>query len=267
MYSFPEYLKKYSSINSKFIDDFFGLHEYKIDFNDIYIDFDLIVKWLNTRKSDLKATLIKSYIYDIDYNIKKGNSTGGRPSEIIKLSFECFRRLCMLSKTKKAEDVRTYFIDIEKHLNKYKDHLIEILNKKINILEYNQKSINNINKGVIYVLQTDLDIENIYKIGKSKSFKNRIKTHNSSHINNVKIKLVFETDNIDAVEGCLKALLKQYQYKKKKEFYQVDLDLIKKLLKKCDNLTLIRKNTNKNTNRKTIESQLGGYFIYLLKNY
>jgi hypothetical protein len=110
----------------------------------------------------------------------------------------------MLSKTKKAEEVRTYFIEIEKHLNKYKDHLIDILNKKINILEYNQKSINNIKKGVIYVLQTDLDIENIYKIGKSKAFKNRINTHNSSHINNVKIKLVFETDNIDAVEGMFK---------------------------------------------------------------
>ena len=40
--------------------------------------------------------------------------------------------------------------------------LIEILNKKISILEYNQKSINNIKNGVIYVLQTDLDIENIY---------------------------------------------------------------------------------------------------------
>jgi hypothetical protein len=64
------------------------------------------------------------------------------------------------------------------------------------------------------------------------------------------------------LKGCLKALLKEYQYRKRKEFYQEDLDLIKKLLKKCDNLTLIRKNTNK----KTIENQLGGYFIYLLKN-
>jgi phage anti-repressor protein len=36
----------------------------------------------------------------------------------------------MLSKTKKAEEVRTYFLEIEKYINKYKDHIIEVLNKK-----------------------------------------------------------------------------------------------------------------------------------------
>lgn len=90
MYSFPEYLKKYSTINSKFIDDFFGLHQYKIDFTQIYIDFDLICTWLQSRKADLKSTLIKSYIKNVDYTIIKGKSTGGRPMEIIKLSFDCF---------------------------------------------------------------------------------------------------------------------------------------------------------------------------------
>ena len=53
MQTFPEYLKKYSTINSKFIDDFFGLHQYKIDFTQIYIDFDLICTWLQSRKADL----------------------------------------------------------------------------------------------------------------------------------------------------------------------------------------------------------------------
>ncbi len=262
MYSFSEYLKKYSTISSKFIDDFFGLHDYKIDFNEIYINFSLVVKWLNSRKSDLKNTLVKSYVKKIDYTVEKGKSTGGRPSEIIKLSYDCFRRLCMLSKTEKAEEVRTYFIEVEKHLNKYKDYIIEGLNKKIGVLENNQKPVINTKKGVIYVLQTDLEIEDIYKIGKSKAFKNRIKTHNSSHIDNVKVKHVYETNNIDAVEGCLKVMLKQYQYKKRKEFYQVDLDVIKQLLNGCDNLTLIRKSRN----NKEVDKQLGGYFIYLHKN-
>lgn len=262
MYSFPEYLKKYSTISSKFIDDFFGLHDYKIDFNEIYIDFSLVVKWLNSRTDNLKKTLTNSYVKKIDYSVEKGKSTGGRPSEIIKLSFDCFRRLCMLSKTQKAEEVRTYFIEVEKHLNKYKDHIIEILDKKIGILENNQKTIPTTQTGVIYVLQTDLEIEDIYKIGKSKAFKSRIKTHNSSHVNNVKVKHVYETNNIDAVEGCLKSMLKQYQYKKRKEFYQVDLDVIKQLLKGCDNLTLIRKSRIK----KEVDKQLGGYFIYLRKD-
>jgi hypothetical protein len=47
-------MKKYSTINLEFIDDFFGLHDFKIDFTNIYINFDLIVKWLKSRKADLK---------------------------------------------------------------------------------------------------------------------------------------------------------------------------------------------------------------------
>lgn len=41
----------------------------------------------------------------------------------------------MLSKTNKAEEVRSYFIEIEKIMNKYKNYIIDALNKKINILE------------------------------------------------------------------------------------------------------------------------------------
>ena len=262
MFSFSDYLKKYSTINTKFIDDFFKLHQYKFDFNEIYIDFNLVVKWLKVRRDHLKSTLVNSYIKNVDYTVQKGKSTGGRPMEIIYLSFDCFRRLCMLSRTMKAEEVRTYFIEIEKHINKYKDHIIDALNSKVDILQNNMKSIEKSQKGVIYVLQTDMNIENIYKIGKTKAFKNRLKTHNTSHVDNVKVKLIFETENIDAVEGCLKSLLKKYQYKKRKEFYQVDLDLIKELLKGCEDLTLIGKNPDKKKSNK----QLGGYFIYINKN-
>lgn len=261
MLTFPEYLKKYSIISSKFINDFFGLHEFKIDFDEIYIDFDLVAKWLNSRRDNLKRTLVNTYVKKVDYTEVKGKSTGGRPFEIIKLSFDCFRRLCMLSKTAKAEEVRTYFIEIEKHLHKYKDHVIEALNKKIGALENNQKVQQTPQKGVIYILQTDLDIEGIYKIGKSKKFKERLKTHNSSHVDNVKVKLVFETENIDAVEACLKGLLKSYQYKKRKEFYQVDLDLLKELMQGCENLALKAKNMNKK--KSTIP--LSEYYVYLEK--
>ena len=154
-----DFLKKYSTINSKFIDDFFGLHEYKIDLTQIYINFDLVCKWLKSRKADLKSTLTKSYIRNVDYTIKKGKSTGGRPLEIINLSFDCFRRMCMLSRTKKAEEVRSYFIDIEKHINKYKDYIIEALNKKVDILDNNQKPKIDVQSGVFYVLKTDLGIK------------------------------------------------------------------------------------------------------------
>lgn len=57
----------------------------------------------------------------------------------------------MLSKTKKAEEVRTYFIEVEKLMNKYKDYIIDALNKKVSVLENNQKTIPNNKNSVIYI--------------------------------------------------------------------------------------------------------------------
>jgi phage anti-repressor protein len=218
----------------------------------------LICKWLKSRKADLKSTLTKSYIRNVDYTIKKGKSTGGRPLEIINLSFDCFRRLCMLSRTKKAEEVRSYFIDIEKHINKYKDYIIEALNKKVDILDNNQKPKIDVQSGVFYILKTDLGIEDVYKIGKSKKFKQRLTTHNSSHVDNVKVVLVYEALDIDGVERCLKAVLKGFQYKKRKEFYEITIDKLKMLLEDCDKITLKAKYM-KNDKIK------GGYYLYINK--
>jgi hypothetical protein len=165
-----------------------------------------------------------------------------------------------MSKTKKAEEVRTYFIEIEKLMNKYKNYIIEALDKRINILENNQKPIINNKNGIIYVLKTDKDIIDLYKLGKTKKFKERIRTHNSSHIDNVDIVHIYETDYIDEVEKCLKNILSTKQYRKRKEFYQIDLDILKKLIKTCDKMSLkVRENYKKIKHN-------GDYFIMLENN-
>lgn len=116
---------------------------------------------------------------------------------------------------------------------KLKNYIIEAFDKRINILE------NNTN-GIIYVLKTDYDIVDLYKIGKTKKFKGRIKTHNSSHIDNVDIVHIYETNYIDEVEKCLKNALSSKQYKKRKEFYEIDL------INDCDKLSLKVRKSNKN---------------------
>ena len=242
MLSLPEFLKKYSTIPNKFIDDFFSLYNYKTSENDLIINFDNLCNWLIMRKDVLKRTLLRTYVKGVDYKINVIKSTSkGRPSEKIFITPECMKRICMLSSTKKAEEVRTYFIKIEKLVDKYKQVIIDELNKKIGILENNNNKIPDPQKGVIYVLNSNLDIENLYKIGRSTKFKNRQNTHNSSHPDNIHISLVFETDNINEVENCLKAVLKTKQYRKRKEFYQIDIDSLKKILEKCEEATLVAK--------------------------
>ena len=42
------------------------------------------------------------------------------------------------------------------------------------------------------------------------------------------------TENIDQVESCIKAYMKKAQYRKYKEIYRVDLDILKEVIKNCD---------------------------------
>ena len=52
--------------------------------------------------------------------------------------------------------------------------------------------------------------------------------------NDLEILFQYETNNIDQVELCAKALMKTAQYRKYKEIYQIDLDIIKQIIKTCD---------------------------------
>jgi len=256
------YLKTYSVINNKFIDDFFSLYKYTTTSSDFVIDLDMVSRWLSSNKASIKRTLIKTYTEKIDYSVTIQPSTGGRPSETIMLTPDCFKRLCMLSKTTKAEQVRTYFIEVEAHLDKYKNYIIKGLHNKISKYEVELKPTPAIHtKGVIYIFKTLEDIDGIYKIGRTKNFAARLKVHQSSHPEKLEIKYVYETDNIEAVESCLKDLLKDKRYRKRREFYEIDLDVLKQLVKNCDCLSLAVKNKDK-----TLKSAECNYVLHVIKD-
>jgi len=46
-----------------------------------------------------------------------------------------------------------------------------------------------------------------------------------------------EVDDIDQVEKCIKNLLKKYQYRKKKEIYEVNIDIIRHACAVCNEFT------------------------------
>jgi len=131
-----EFLLNNSSINKEFIRDFFGVQNNKeyIIHKPFTIDLDTVVYWLNSRKDILKDTLIKSYKINIDYILLPVNpeqkndveNRGGYNKQIILLTSECFKRLCMLSRTENAEQVRQYYLELEKLVDKYKDYIIQI---------------------------------------------------------------------------------------------------------------------------------------------
>ena len=80
--------------------------------------------------------------------------------------------------------------------------------------------------------------------------------------------LIYETKNATKIEKCVIAQIKEVRYKKRKDFYQINLKLLKQIIKDCDDLTLkYKKNINKNIK---INDQNGGdtdnnLYLYIQK--
>jgi phage anti-repressor protein len=262
--SLRDYLKKYSSINNDFIDDFFGLYTKTTNDNDFIINLDVVSKWLESRKDHLKKTLKESYSLNLDYTIKKSKlSIAGRPNEIILINVNSFKRLCMLSKTKKAEEVRDYFLEIERHIDKYKNYIIEGLNNKVKKMSYELQPIKQLPTiGVIYILKDkSIDYDNIYRIGRTKNLKKRLSVHQTSHPSKLEIVYYHETAFINDIENCLRTLLKGTNYRNKKDFYEVNLRIIKELIEQCE---CMRNNVIKNgKNIKDVDCK---YYIQIIHN-
>jgi phage anti-repressor protein len=247
-----DFLKKYSTLSNEFIDDFYKIYDFNnYDNNNFIINLEIISKWLNSEKGKLKKTLINSYNQDIDYKIskEKEGKISKSNKEIILLTPDCFKRLCLLSRTKKAEQVRTYYLELEKLINNYKNYIIEALQNTVNILENNQKEVSSNIKATVYILQSQKDIDGIYRFGQTEDFKKRLQNYNSANSDKMKVILIYETKNAIKIEKCVIAQIKELRYKKRKDFYEMDLKLLKNIIKDCDELTLKYKKNIKNTNQ------------------
>jgi hypothetical protein len=77
----------------------------------------------------------------------------------------------------------------------------------------------------------------------------------------MKIILIYETQDIDNVEKCIKLALKSKQYRKKKEIYKIDLDLLKVIIQDCDKLIL----RGKSNSIDEIPNEKDGYFLCIDK--
>ena len=243
MLSYIDFLKKYSTIPNIFLDDFFNIfNETKINNSNKVINIEIVAKWLNIQNHKLRETLIKSYKDGIDYKIEKVNKQfgkGGQTKKIFYITSNCFKKICQLTKSKKGNEVREYFIQVESLLNKYKDYIINGMKEKITKLEKDQKPKINPEKGVIYIFQTPNSKDNsLYKIGRTKDLKKRLKSHESPLSHDIDVLFYYESENIIKIEKCIKLLMKDYQYRKYKEVYKINIDIIKSLIEQCDSIII-----------------------------
>ena len=89
--------------------------------NDFVIELDNIWQWLGfSQKIKSKQMLEKNFIIDKDYKIlpnqlvkQKNDNRGGHNKEIFMLNIDTFKKFCLKSGTKKADEVHDYFIKLE----------------------------------------------------------------------------------------------------------------------------------------------------------
>lgn len=85
------------------------------------IDFDDAWHWIGwTAKRTGKDLLEANFFEDLDF-LRKGSKSpnGGRPSEWIVLTVDCFKSLAMMAGTAQGRRVRAYFLGCEKELKQH----------------------------------------------------------------------------------------------------------------------------------------------------
>jgi phage anti-repressor protein len=249
-----DFLKKYSLINEKFIDDFYSFYNDGKNEYDFTINLDNIAFWLDVKKEHLKRLLESNFVLNQDYieekKTVKGKGRGASNIKHVLLTYTCSKLLCMISKCEKANLVRNYYIELEKILIKHKDDIVKSLNDQLGIKNNNKEIIeDNKNTGLIYILQVD---DEVYKLGNSSDIKKRMKQYNVGRINELPIVFVYKTNKMKEIEKCLKNNLKEYQKKKNTEIFKIDLDFIKETIKYCTlkNALLVKHNKKLYNNSK-----------------
>ncbi len=247
------FLKKYSPVENAFVDDFFSHVDPSSPDDDHTVDLEFVASWLGVRKGNLLKTLRASYTLGADYTVSKPlTSPKGRgmsTRRLVMLTADCFKTLCMQSRSPQADRVRAYFIAVEKTLFRYRSEIIDGMQRRIEQLERNQRPLDPSLKrtGVVYVLRAGErvtaaglwrlpDLAERVKLGYTGNFATRMRSHGSARADALEVLYMYKTNNMVAVEACAKGALKGRQYRKHKEIYEARLDVIKDVIESCGRL-------------------------------
>lgn len=250
----------------QFIDELFEL--YNDDSSTLQTDFVIklsaVIKWLKSRQDHMVRTLKRSYVDNVDYiitrpnNITKKDNRNNNYKEYL-LTPDCFKRLAMMSRSKNAELIRTYFIEVEGLFIKYRDQTLLGMQADLERLHKADRIKRKIEpkSGYLYIVKASEKQDGLYKIGRSKDLIQRLRAYNTGRSEDIDLLYVYQTPDIHGAEICAKGFLKKYQLRKYKEVYQANLALIKDLIGSCARIGA------KLVHRNSKERMTGGYYIVI----
>ena len=138
-------------------------------------------------------------------------------------------------------------------LTKVNDELEEY-KKRVKVLENNQKREKYPDGGYIYIIQPPNQNDKKYKIGKTNNLNKRLNNYNTAIPDKVIVVDKIKVNSPIAVELCVKSLLYEYRYKNNKEYYQLDIEDIKKVIIECDQLVSNRHKCMSRTKPKKVKN-------------
>ena len=239
-------IKLFTNVPSRFVDDFFSLYTPNTTQTEFVINIDSLSKWLEVEKKLLVRTLKESYKVNTDYSIEKvardpSIKAGSNNYTRVMLTPDCMKRLCMRSRSKKAETVRTYFIEIENFVIKYNSQIVEgIVNDVKKTEQFHKKNKLKDGPGYIYIIRASTEHSNLYKLGHTEDLSKRLASYNTGRAKDVELLYAYRVEQRKEVESCVKVLMKDKQYKKRREIYHVDLDIVKKIIDGCSAMSSLK---------------------------
>jgi phage anti-repressor protein len=219
-----DFLKKYTAISHKFIKEYYKFYEIS-EYHSFGIKLEDVLDYLEiSDRINFYDRFRKKYKIELDYKIirLKQKEMKGVKSAIYYISLDTFEKICMVSKSEKANSVRDYFIILRKFINYYKDHISEMILEKAN---------KNPSK-CIYILLVNKN-KNIFKYGRTNDLRKRLKNYATGKDKHPDIKFIMLVDNPNDIEDCAKVFLNKYAYKKGQEIYKIDFDFIKTITNNC----------------------------------
>ena len=241
MKNIKDFIKKTTSIPNEFIDELFVFYSNDTLQTDFVIVLDYVAKWLNCRKDTLVDTLQRSYKKEIDYIIETKNIKKTTPKsnhqKLYLLTPDCFKRLAMMSRSKNAELVRSYFIEVEGLYIKYRKYIMNGMEQEIRTLANNQKPKPYTGRkgGFIYIIKVG-DRDGVYKVGRTEDISKRMKTYQTGLADDVDVLFMYETDDLKKTEACVKTWLFDHQYRNNREVYEIDVNDLKDVVVGCQKI-------------------------------
>lgn len=227
----------------------------KIDF---LVDLDNVWKWLGfARKDFCKKVLVKHFKLNVDYKIITGSGqekaassieeavsikNGGCNKETILMNINTFKKLCLKSNTKKADEIHDYFIKLEETfqeiINEESDELKLQLQQKDDQLSIANEMIKKKEEIVYEEVETDealyafsTDKYGVYKVGMTtRSVKKRVDDLQTGCVDDIQILFEFKTWNARILEESVHLILDRYRVNSNREHFRCDLDFIKRII-------------------------------------